>query len=157
MSEKPDKEAQEKIFKILFPYAKWRRESDYQMIDSVHQVYMELGYRLPKDRPEPKPDESRLLTDEEIILKEVQIPTGDDIGGKPIVLIEKDIDIDATLAKQRDLTASIIKHEYDKLVLEAYDKGYNKKDAECRQRVEEARKQDGNSFVSICVQGAREF
>lgn len=41
-----------------------------------------------------------LLTNDEIVMREVCIPTGDSIGGKPVVRVEKEIDIDATLKAQ---------------------------------------------------------
>lgn len=56
----------------------------------------ELGYRKP---PKGKPP---LLSDKEIVLREVRIPTGDSIGSKPVVRVEKEIDIDATLQAQRE-------------------------------------------------------
>ena len=58
------------------------------------------------------------LTPEEIVLKEVRIPTGNDIGGYPVVQVSKEIDIDATLeaqlAKAQAHYTSLMEQEYER-------------------------------------------
>jgi len=45
-------------------------------------------------------DKLTVMDNEELVLEEIRTPTGDNIGGYPVVQVTKEIDITATLNKQ---------------------------------------------------------